>query len=68
MKRFLKLCIHINEYEHALFSAQAKAECRSITAFIKYTAMQYCKAYPARIEPKKIFVKYKAPDEVYHNL
>lgn len=68
MKRVLKLCIHIGEYEHALFSAQAKAECRSMSALVKYAALQYCKAYPAKLDSKKVFTKFTAPDEVYHNL
>lgn len=65
MKRVLKLCIHIGEYEHALFSAQAKAECRSISALVKFAAMQYCKAYPAKLDSKKVFTKYVAHDEVF---
>lgn len=60
----VKLCISINNYEHALFTGQARAEGRSMTALIKYAAIQYCKAYPARIDPKKIFRKFVPNDEV----
>lgn len=65
MKLVVKLCIHLNEYEHAIMSAQAAAETRSLTALIKYAAMQYCKSYPAKLDTKKVFNKYIAPDEVY---
>lgn len=65
MKRVLKLCIHIGEYEHALFSAQSKAEGRSISALIKYAAMQYCKAYPYKLDPKAVFTRFVAHDEVF---